>query len=108
MYALRRTIKNFSDRIVLLKQRLEAVKPDAEGLKQFLLQHYNFETEQPVRETDWLGIEEDGDEEDWKDEEDEEEETDSNKAEKRQQLRRSIDLATLQKLNCFLFSFSGA
>jgi hypothetical protein len=42
-----------------------------------------------------LGIEEDGDEDYWEDEEDEEgEETDSNKTEKRQQLRRSIDLVT--------------
>ena len=93
MYALRRTIKNFSDRIPLLQQQLEQVTPDAEGLKQFLLQHYKFQAEKTGRETDWLGIEENGDEDYWEEEEDEEE-TDSNKGEKRQQLRRSIDLAT--------------
>ena len=51
MYALRRTIKNFSDRIKLLQQRLKEVNPNAEGLKQFLLIHYEFSQEnQPDKE----------------------------------------------------------
>ncbi|MFM7717531.1 MAG: helicase, partial [Microcystis sp.] len=65
MYALQRTIKNFSDRILLLKQQIEKVTSDAEGLKQFLLQHYKFQAEKIGRETDWLEIEEDGNEDYW-------------------------------------------
>ena len=42
MYALKRTIKCFGDRIRQLQQRLEAVSPDADGLKEFLLINYTF------------------------------------------------------------------
>ncbi len=46
MYALGRTIKNFGDRIALVKHRLENVTPDADGLKEFLLLHYEFTSPQ--------------------------------------------------------------
>ncbi len=46
MYALRRTIFNFRGRIEQMQLRLGSVNPDAEGLKQFLLLHYSFESEQ--------------------------------------------------------------
>ncbi len=94
MYALRRTIKNFSDRIRLMQQRLEAVSPDADGLKDFLLLHYSFESEKQDL-NDFLELDDseiwDEDEED---DEDEDEEKSTEQQQKRQQLRRSIDIAT--------------
>ncbi len=88
MYALNRTIQNFSDRIRQLQQRLENVSPDADGLKTFLLLHYGFASEKKqLREDD------DSFAEDEADEEDEEEEAEVQQH-KRQQLRRSIDIAT--------------
>ena len=93
MYALRRTIENFAARIQLLKHRLENVAPDADGLKEFLLLHYKFESEKKDEPLDFLNRNDDWDE-DYEEEEDEEEETDEHKQVKRQQLRRSIDLAT--------------
>lgn len=95
MYALRRTIKNFSDRILLLQRRLESVTANSEGLKQFLLLHYDFITENELNqdelEDNLLDFDnwEEGFEED-----EEEEETDNNQEDSRQQLRTSIDLAT--------------
>jgi hypothetical protein len=95
MYALGRTIKNFSDRIALVKYRLENVAPDADGLKEFLLLHYEFTSPQKDKSLDLLDIGDDWDEDYLEEEEDEdEEETNEKKEEKRQQLRRSIDIAT--------------
>jgi len=47
MYALNRTIQNFSDRIRQLQQRLENVSPNADDLKTFLLLHYGFNSSNP-------------------------------------------------------------
>lgn len=47
MYALKRTIVNFRGRIEQMQSRLGGVTPDADGLKQFLLLHYGFESGQP-------------------------------------------------------------
>jgi hypothetical protein len=93
MYALRRTIKNFSDRILLLQRRLESVTANGEGLKQFLLLHYDFITENEFNQDELEDNLLDFDNDDfW--EEDDEEETDNNQEDSRQQLRTSIDLAT--------------
>lgn len=95
MYALQRTIKNFSDRIILLQRRLEAVTIDAEGLKKFLLLHYEFISEEEFLGKDSkLELEDLGNEEDYWEEDEDEEETETDKEEKKQQLRTSIDLAT--------------
>jgi hypothetical protein len=95
MYALSRTIKNFGDRIALVKYRLENVTPDADGLKEFLLLHYEFTSSQKDKSLDLLDIGDDWDEDYLEEEEDEEEEeTNEKKEEKRQQLRKSIDIAT--------------
>ncbi|MBW4534303.1 MAG: hypothetical protein KME09_10235 [Pleurocapsa minor HA4230-MV1] len=95
MYALGRTIKNFSDRIALVKDRLEMVSPDADGLKEFLLLHYEFGSKKKDKSLDVLDLSDDWDEDYLEDEDDEdEEETNEKKEEKRQQLRKSIDLAT--------------
>ncbi len=94
MYALSRTIKNFGDRIVQVKYRLENVTPDADGLKEFLLLHYEFETKKKDEQLDLLDLM-DMDEDYLEEEDDEdEEETNEKREEKRQQLRRSIDIAT--------------
>jgi Helicase conserved C-terminal domain len=85
MYALRRTIENFGDRIREMQQQLKKVTSDAEGLKTFLLLHYGFESEKDVEEFDW-------DEDDLEEEEDDE--SPDNQKQKRQQLNRSIELAT--------------
>lgn len=82
MYALRLTIRNFSQKIKLVQERLETVSPDAEGLEEFLLLHYNFANDKQVS----LDFSEDEDE-------DEEEENTEGKEEKRQQLKRSIEKA---------------
>jgi superfamily II DNA or RNA helicase len=88
MYALRLTIKNFSQKIQLVKERLEKLTPDPEGLYQFLLWHYEFEEEENANFSD----NEDFWEEEKLEEEEEEEEANAAKEEKRQQLRRSIEL----------------
>jgi len=88
MYALRRTIKNFSDKIINLKEKLMSVSADAEGLKQFLLDHYNFNLENPKKQEDWLEFEEDDEDEI---DEDEEEDEELNQEEKRQKLLKSIN-----------------
>jgi hypothetical protein len=94
MYALSRTIKNFGDRISLVKHRLENVAPDADGLKEFLLLHYGFETERKNERLDFLDLNEDSDEDYLEYEEDEEEETNEKKEEKRQKLSNAIENAT--------------
>lgn len=91
MYALSRTIKNFGDRISQVKQRLQNVTPDADGLKEFLLLHYGFETEPKGQQLDFIDAIEDGDEDYF---EEETEEDDSEKADKRQKLSNAIDNAT--------------
>ena len=92
MYALSRTIKNFGDRIAQVKYRLENVAPDADGLKEFLLLHYDFETEKKDKQLDFSDLM-DVEHEDYLEEEEDEEETDDKKEEKRQKLRNSIDNA---------------
>lgn len=92
MYALSRTIKNFGDRIAQVKYRLENVTPDADGLKEFLLLHYKFETEKKDKQLDFSDLIDDLDE-DYLEEEEDEEEIDEKKEEKRQKLRNSIDNA---------------
>lgn len=95
MYALRRTIHNFSYRIREMQQRLEAVSPDADGLKEFLLLHYGFKSEKQNKQLNFLDFDPEALDEDYEeDEEDESSEPDENREQKRQQLRRSIDLAT--------------
>ncbi len=103
MYALKRTIVNFRGRIEQMQSRLDSVTPDADGLEQFLLLHYGFESETPLAQLGrgaggegWLDDREtddqDYDDEDYE-EEDDDEETEAKQQEKRQQLRRTIDLA---------------
>jgi len=95
MYALQRTIKCFGDRIHQLQQRLEAVSPDADGLKEFLLIHYKFESERKAKKQDFLDLDGEALGEDYEEEEEDEDETDNaDQQQKRQQLRRSIDIVT--------------
>jgi len=94
MYALRRTIKNFSDRILLLQRRLESVRANGEGLKQFLLLHYDFITENEFNQDELEDNLLDFDNDDFWEDDDDEVETDNNQEEKRQQLRTTINLAT--------------
>lgn len=96
MYALNRTIKNFGNRIRQMQQRLESVSPDADGLKEFLLIHYNFESDKKDKQDDF-------DRESWGEDEEEEDENEETEPEqekqKRQQLLSSIKKVTdaLQK-----------
>ncbi|AVH74424.1 helicase-related protein [Nostoc sp. 'Lobaria pulmonaria (5183) cyanobiont'] len=96
MYALNRTIKNFGNRIRQMQQRLESVSPDADGLKEFLLIHYNFESDKKDKQDDF-------DRESWGEDEEEEDENEETEPEqekqKRQQLLSSINKVTdaLQK-----------
>jgi Helicase conserved C-terminal domain len=93
MYALRRTIVNFRGRIEQMQSRLGSVTPDADGLKQFILLHYGFESEQP-EQLDFGALDDrEAWDEDYEEDEDDEEETVVEQQEKRQQLRRTIDLA---------------
>jgi hypothetical protein len=90
MYALKLTIKNFSQKIQRVKDRLEKLEPDPEGLRQFLLWHYEFETEEDPNLEDTLDLDNDWFEtEEWE----EEEETESETAQKRQNLLSSIEIA---------------
>jgi superfamily II DNA or RNA helicase len=93
MYALNRTIKCFGDRICNLQAQLETITPDADGLKQFLLIHYKFES--PVKKQATLeDFDREGWDENYEEEEEEEEENPEQQQQKRQQLRRSIEIAT--------------
>ncbi|ODH03087.1 helicase [Nostoc sp. KVJ20] len=95
MYALNRTIKNFGDRIRQMQQRLESVSPDADGLKEFLLIHYNFESDKKDKPESFLDdYNPEGWDEDYEDGEEDEDENEAEQQQKRQQLRRSIDIAT--------------
>lgn len=94
MYALKRTIENFRGRILQMQDRLSKVEPTADGLQAFLFEHYGFLTEEP-EQIDLFDL---GDREayddDWMEpEEEEDEEPDADKEAKRQQLRRTIELA---------------
>jgi SNF2 family DNA or RNA helicase len=95
MYALNRTIKSFGDRIRQMQRRLESVTPNADGLKEFLLIHYGFESEKKL-ESEFLELDdcEVWDEEEEEYEEEEEEDDGAEQKPKRQQLRRSIDINT--------------
>jgi superfamily II DNA or RNA helicase len=88
MYALRRTIYNFGDRIRQMQQRLSNVSPTADGLKEFLLLHYGFESEKT--QSEYFDF---NDSEDW-DEDEEEDEEETEAKQERGKVRRSIDLAT--------------
>lgn len=95
MYALRRTIYNFGYRIRQMQQRLEVISPDADGLKEFLLLHYKFESEKKDKQLDFSNIDHrEAWDEDYEEEDEEGDETDEDRQQKRQQLRRSIDIAT--------------
>ena len=91
MYALRRTIVNFRAKIESMQSRLEAVKPDAAGLEEFLLLHYRFNT--PINPDRISTGVFDSDDEDYEELEEDEELTAAEQPEKRQQLRRSIEIA---------------
>ncbi len=86
MNALRLTILNFSQKIKQVEERLKAFTPDAQGLKQFLLQHYQFATNstQKLHQYDFANYEE---------EEEEEENEVEPPQEKRQQLKATIEKA---------------
>lgn len=96
MYALNRTIYNFSYRINQMQQRLEAVTPDADGLKKFLLLHYKFESQKKEMQQDLSDFDDctHWDEDYEEEEEDENDQAHEEQEQKRQQLRRSIDIAT--------------
>ncbi len=89
MYALGRTIESFGYRIKQMQKRLESVSFDGEGLKEFLLVHYNFNSDKKDYSDKFLDYYED---EDYEDEE--EEENQVNPEQNRQQLRSSIDTFT--------------
>ncbi|WP_414530760.1 helicase-related protein [Nodularia chucula] len=95
MYALSRTIKNFGDRIQQMQYRLKSVSPDADGLKEFLLIHYNFESDKKDKPEKFLDdYDSEGWDEDYEEEEEDENENEAEQQQKRQQLRRSIKIAT--------------
>ncbi len=72
-----------------MQKRLESVSFDGEGLKEFLLVHYNFNSDKKDNSDKFLDYYED---EDYEDEE--EEENQVNPEQNRQQLRSSIDTFT--------------
>ena len=95
MYAFSRTIKNFGDRIRLMQQRLEVVSFNADGLKEFLLLHYSFESENKENQLDFLDLDDrEAWDEDYEEDEEDEDEESSDQQQKRSSLRRSIDIAT--------------
>lgn len=98
MYALRRTIKRFGERIEQMQERLNEASADAEGLaeglKEFLLQHYGFSSEVERKESTAINDSFAWNEDYEEDEEDENEETEEEQQQKRSSLRRSIDIAT--------------
>ena len=91
MYALNRTIKNFGNRIRQMQQRLESVSPDADGLKEFLLIHYNFESDKKDKQDNF-------DRESWgEDEEEEEDENEETEPEQEKQKRHQL-LSSIKKV----------
>ena len=100
MYALRRTIVNFRMRIDLMRSRLEKISADAEGLNNFLLEHYDFS--KPVQPKIELDYEADFfmENEDYEEEEEEENtDTETSKENKRQKLLTQIKKATDALIN---------
>ncbi|MGJ3250529.1 MAG: helicase-related protein [Elainellaceae cyanobacterium] len=94
MYALKRTIENFRGRILQMQERLSKVEPTADGLQAFLFEHYGFLTEEPEQGDLFDFSDREAWDDDWMEpEEDEDEESDADKEAKRQQLRRTIELA---------------
>ncbi|BDA71708.1 hypothetical protein CAL7716_058740 [Calothrix sp. PCC 7716] len=92
MYALQRTIKAFGNRIRELQNLLEQVTPDADGLKQFLLVHYKFESLPKNQPTLFdLDDREAWDEDYEEEEEDEDNDTQEEGQQRRQQLRTLIN-----------------
>ena len=93
MYALQRTIVNFRHRIEQMQTTLEQCGASRKGLEEFLLTHYKF---QKLKNTEpsFLTLEdsEAWDEDDLEEDEDESD-NDNAKEEKRQQLRKSIQIA---------------
>lgn len=92
MYALRRTIVNFRGRIELMQSRLGNLTPDAGGLKQFLLLHYGFESGQSEQLGSSFVDDREAGDEGYEEEDEDEDATEGEQQEKRQQLRRTIDL----------------
>ncbi|MBN3871562.1 MAG: helicase [Nostoc sp. JL33] len=90
MYALNRTIKNFGNRIRQMQQRLESVSPDADGLKEFLLIHYNFESDKKDKQDDF-------DRESWGEDEEEEDENEETEPEQEKQKRHQL-LSSIKKV----------
>ncbi|GFE72124.1 helicase-related protein [Chroococcus sp. FPU101] len=88
MYALRLTIRNFSSRIELVKERLSNVEQDIDGLRQFLLIHYGFESSKAKEQPELINYGEE-----WE-EEDDNDEPEADSSEQRQQLISAIDNAT--------------
>lgn len=94
MYALKRTIENFRNRILEMKNRLAQVEPSVDGLQEFLFIHYGFNTGEDEQSDLFDSNDREAWDDDWMEPEDEEdEEPDAEKVEKRQQLRRTIELA---------------
>jgi superfamily II DNA or RNA helicase len=87
MYALRRTIFNFRQRIQTLQESLDRLPPTAEGLKMFLEQHYGFAKQTPLNPQLDLAKLENFDEDDA-----ELEESEDDEPEKRQQLQKTIEI----------------
>lgn len=99
MYALRRTIVNFRMRIKLMSDRLAKIAdaPTAEGLNNFLLEHYGFSKQTKIELDYQLNYEADFfmEDEDYEEEEEEENnDPETSKETKRQQLRTQINKAT--------------
>jgi hypothetical protein len=76
-----------------MQSRLGSVTPDADGLKQFLLLHYGFESGQSEQLDFGFLDDREAYDEDYEEEDDDDEDTEAEQQEKRQQLRRTIDLA---------------
>jgi hypothetical protein len=90
MYALRRTCVNFGNNIERMQSRLDGVTADANGLEQFLLEHYGFNN--PIPSNVGATSNEDEDE-DYAELEEDEELDGEERQEKRHQLRQSIEIA---------------
>ena len=87
MYALNRTINQFTKRVQQVKDRLSRLPADLKGLKEFLLLHYEIVKDQTQGE-----IEYDYEaEEDWEEEEEDEDETNTTQENKRQKLITTIN-----------------
>jgi hypothetical protein len=90
MYALRRTCVNFGNNIERMQSRLDGVTADANGLEQFLLEHYGFNNPIPLNVGATSNEDED---EDYAELEEDEELDGEERQQKRHQLRQSIEIA---------------